>query len=294
MWIALAIFAAFVQNLRFMLQKHLADSGFSAAGASYARYIFSAPVLLLLIWVMYYPAGLTPPAFPTTFWIYVTLGAVTQLGATLCMIALFTYRNFAIGTVFKRTEVLLSALIGTLIVGEYLPVLSWVLLFIGFVGVLLLSQKPLGNGGVNRSLFYGLGAGFLFGLCAVAYRIASLSLQTDHFVLNALNTLCVAVWIQFLVLSGYLILYAPAQLWAVIRAWRISALVSLNSLFGSAALFMALTLQNAAYVNAIIQVELVFAAIGSYFYFSERLNRREWIGAVLIVSSVVALIITAL
>jgi drug/metabolite transporter (DMT)-like permease len=53
---------------------------------------------------------------------------------------------------------------------------------------------------------------------------------------------------------------------------------------------MAFTLQNAAYVRALGQIELVFTFIGSYFFFKEKHTKIEVIGITLIILSLLLLL----
>ena len=45
LWIYAAVFAAFVQSLRFMLQKQVKEAGLSTAAATFARFVYAAPVV---------------------------------------------------------------------------------------------------------------------------------------------------------------------------------------------------------------------------------------------------------
>ncbi len=49
MWIIATLSAAFFQTLRFMLQKHLSTAGLSAGGSTFARFVFAAPVVVILL-----------------------------------------------------------------------------------------------------------------------------------------------------------------------------------------------------------------------------------------------------
>jgi uncharacterized membrane protein len=62
-------------------------------------------------------------------------------------------------------------------------------------------------------------------------------------------------------------------------------------MLGSLCWFTAFTLQNAAYVKALGQVELIFSFCASYFIFNEATTRREVMGIVLVVLSIVILVL---
>ena len=53
--------------------------------------------------------------------------------------------------------------------------------------------------------------------------------------------------------------------------------------------FTAMTLQNAAVVKALAQVEMLFTFGTSVFFFREKINRYEIAGCLLIVSGIVVL-----
>jgi drug/metabolite transporter (DMT)-like permease len=55
--------------------------------------------------------------------------------------------------------------------------------------------------------------------------------------------------------------------------------------------FVAFTLQNAAYVKALGQVELIFSILASFIFFKERISKNEFIGMALISASVLGLIL---
>lgn len=294
-WVALTIAAAFVQNLRFMLQKRLTETGLSTAGATVARYLWSAPVVALALVAVLSAKGAALPDLSLRFWGFSVLGAATQICATLCVVRLFALRNFAVGTTFKRSETILAALVGVAILGETLPVAGWVVLVVGLVGVLLMSKNPMAvtRGVLNQSTALGLGSGMLFGICAVSYRAASLSLSVNDTAIAALTALCAAVWLQLVMMLGYFMIRETAEVPRVIRAWRQTIYVSLTSVIGSALLFSAFTLQTVAYVNAVIQIELIFAAAASHLFFKERITPREMLGMVILTGSIVVLLVVS-
>ena len=96
---------------------------------------------------------------------------------------------------------------------------------------------------------------------------------------------------QTLILGAWLIWREPGQLAAVARAWRIAGLAGLFSMVGSMGWFTAFALQNAAYVKALGQVEVVFSILATTLFLGERISRREVLGIGLLTLSIVALIL---
>jgi drug/metabolite transporter (DMT)-like permease len=70
----------------------------------------------------------------------------------------------------------------------------------------------------------------------------------------------------------------PGQITAVWRSRRIGIWVGLTSMAGSFGWFLAFTLQTAAYVKAVGQIELIFSLMASVLFFKERVTIRELVG----------------
>jgi drug/metabolite transporter (DMT)-like permease len=77
----------------------------------------------------------------------------------------------------------------------------------------------------------------------------------------------------------------------VFRTWRTGVWVGITSMGGSYMWFVAFTVQNAAYVKALGQVELIFSIMASFIFFQERISKTEFIGMALISTSVLGLIL---
>ncbi|RVT86716.1 DMT family transporter [Rhodobacteraceae bacterium CCMM004] len=295
-WIPITIAAATAQTLRFMVQRHLKATSLSTGGATFSRFVFSAPIVAVLI--LAYGAlserplpGLNPEFFAFAVW-----GGTAQILATMCVIALFTHRNFAVGITFKKTETVQTAIVGSLVLGEGVSRGGAVAIGIGLGGVLLLSDPPGGQGRWlrriwNRASGLGLASGVLFACSAVGYRGASLALDGGDAVMRAGTTLAVVTTLQSLALGAWLAWREPGQLTAVVRVWRIAALAGITSMIGSFCWFLAFTLQNAAYVKALGQIELIFSVLVSVLIFRERITAREIAGMALLTLSILVLIL---
>ena len=174
-WIPITIAAAIAQTLRFMLQKHLKSTRLSTAGATFSRFIYSAPLVAVLIYAYARTTGQALPQLSGTFWAFALVGGLSQILATLCVVALFDERNFAVGITFKKTEVLQSAILGFVVLGEAVTGGAIAAVTLGFVAVLVLAAPPerasggrIWGGLLNRASGLGLLSGVLFGLSAVS------------------------------------------------------------------------------------------------------------------------------
>lgn len=292
LWIYVSVFAAFMQNLRFMLQKHLKATKLSTGGATFSRFLFSSPLVALGIWGYMSASGAALPPLPPTFFAYAVSGGIAQVLATACVVALFAERNFAVGIVFKKTEVVLTALIGFVVLGEGISSLGIVAIAIGFAGVIMLSDPPKGGARFfNKASGLGLASGALFGVSAVGYRGAALQIDSPDVIIRAGVSLAVATAFQTVLMAAWLAWRDRGEITRVLASWRVSSLVGVTSMCGSFGWFMAFALQNAAYVKAVGQVELVFTFLASYFVFKERSTRKELLGIGLIVASILVLVV---
>ncbi len=296
LWIPVTIAAASFQTVRFMLQKSLSTVKLSAAGATFARFAYSMPLAVLGLVVALQVTGFSLPSLTGRFWIFAAIGGTAQILATICVVALFKQRNFAVGITFKKTEVIQTAIVGFLVLGDQVSAGALVAIFLGLIAVLLLSKNPGGDGVwwkhlTNRASRLGLGSGVLFAFSSVSYRGASLELGDIDAWFRALVTLAVVVSFQFLSMGIWLLWRDRAELRAVWDTRRTGVFVGLTSLCGSFCWFFAFTLQNAAYVKALGQVELILSLLASILFFRETITRREIAGMTLLGTSILALVL---
>jgi drug/metabolite transporter (DMT)-like permease len=274
-----------------MLQKYLRGASLSTGGATFSRFLFSSPLVALGIAIYLQIIGAPWPELSLKFWLFVVAGGAGQILATACVVTLFTQRNFAVGIVFSKTEVFQTALIGLIILGEGISTWGIVVIAVGFVGVVLMAAPPEGGARFfNKAAGYGLASGALFGVASIGYRGATLQLDSGDAFLKAGVALACATAFQTLTMIIYLRLKEPGEITRVMASWRVSSIVGLTSMLGSFGWFTAFALQNAAYVKALGQVELVFTFLASYFIFKERSTRREITGIALVVVSILCII----
>jgi drug/metabolite transporter (DMT)-like permease len=143
---------------------------------------------------------------------------------------------------------------------------------------------------VSRNALIGLASGTLFGLAAVAYRAASLALDGPNFMMQAAVTLAYVIIFQTVIMFAWMAWKEPAEIGRVGRARRPGLIVGLSGALASFGWFMAMTLQQAAIVKSLAQIEMLFTMASSVFFFRERINRLEAAGCLLIVAGIVALI----
>ena len=295
LWLAATLFAATVQAFRFLLQKRLAVSGLSPTATTFARFAHAPIVLALGLGAWRAASGEPLPALGAGFWPLALAGAAAQILATICVVALFARRNFAVGIAFSKVTVLMTVATGWLVLGEAVSAADLAAMVVGVAGVILLSV-PVGSVGagrlrvLNAATGLGLASGAFFAVSAVGYRGASLAVEADAPILRAAVTLALVTLVQATALGAWLAVRDRAGLLTVIRRWRPTAAVGAASLAGSLGWFTAYTLQNAAYVNAVGQVELIASMAISRLVLGERQTPRELAGIALVGASVAGLV----
>ncbi|WP_406648925.1 DMT family transporter [Aliisedimentitalea scapharcae] len=297
LWIPVAIAAASFQTVRFMLQKVLSTATLSPVGATFSRFAYSMPLILLGLAGYLVVSGRELPTLNATFWMFAAIGGTAQILATVCVVALFKQRNFAVGITFKKTEVIQTAIVGLLVLGDQVSLWGTVAILIGLVAVLVLSKAPDSTGAwwrhlTNRAAQLGLGSGVLFAFSAVSYRGASLELGMLEPAFRAAVTLAAVVSLQAGSMALWLSWRDRPQLRAVWASRRVGLWVGLTSMGGSFCWFLAFTLQNAAYVKALGQVELILSLLASVLFFREKISAREMLGMALLGVSILALVLT--
>jgi len=299
LWIAITLFAVVMQTVRTAGQKHL-TAHLDAIAVTFVRFLFGLPFTIAYLACIVSITGSTLPALNWTFVGFTVLGGVAQIVATVLLIHLFSLRNFAVGTTYSKTEAFLTALVGALFFGEWISLQGWVAIVISVAGVVILTiaRTQLAAGGFfgrfwNRAAAVGLGSGLGFALASLSIRTASLSFGSDDFLLTAGVTLVVMVFLQTLIMLVYVALRSPAQIPVIARQWRVSLFVGVTSALGSVGWFTAMTLERAAYVKALGQVEFVLALLVSTLFFRERTTGLELLGMLLVAGGVATLLLAA-
>ncbi|OCO98288.1 MULTISPECIES: DMT family transporter [unclassified Ensifer] len=300
-WVLITVAAAFLQNVRSAMQKHL-KGVMGTTGATFVRFGFGLPFAFLYLFLLWQVAGRPLPVPNGTFFLWAVIGGLAQIAATFLLVHLFSFRNFAVGTAYSRTEPAQAALFGLIFLGEKASQGTLVAIAISVVGVMLisvarttLSARTLVTSVFSRTAGIGLLSGTFFGLSAVSYRSASLalapSLPAPDYIMQASYTLGFVILLQTVVMLIWIVLRERDELPRIAAAWKPAFVVGFVGASASFGWFMAMTLQQAAVVKVVAQVEMLFTFASSFFIFREWINRLELLGCLLIVLGVVMLVL---
>ena len=93
LWVVFTLAAAAGQTARNALQRELSGP-LGAAGATHVRFLFALPfaVLFLIMVLIWHRASL--PRISVTFLVWLAVGALTQIIATLLMLLTMQHRSF--------------------------------------------------------------------------------------------------------------------------------------------------------------------------------------------------------
>jgi drug/metabolite transporter (DMT)-like permease len=292
LWALFTIIAAFSQTVRNAAQRQLTGA-LGTVGATHVRFLFGFPFALLFLAGVLIAGGGSLPRPGLAYWAWVGDGALAQIAATALMLAAMNQRSFVVTIAYIKTEPVQVALFGLVLLGD--AVTPWLALaiLVATAGVVVMSLKPGAKadgmqaggplaGGLRPTLS-GLAAGAMFGLSAVGFRGAILSLGLPSYLMAATFTLVVGLLLQSVLLSAYLWLRDPKVLSAIMRAWRPSLFAGFVGALASQFWFLAFALATAASVRTLALVEVLFAQAISRFVFKQPTTPREALGIVLIV-----------
>jgi drug/metabolite transporter (DMT)-like permease len=290
LWAVFTLIAAAAQTARNAMQREL-TAALGTVGATHVRFLFGFPFALVFLACVLTATGSALPSPPPVFWPWVVAGAFTQIAATATMLSVMGQRSFVVAYAYIKTEPVHVALFGLLFLGDRISGLSALAILIATAGVIVISPRAKsGEGGALRSTVVGLVSGALFGLSAIGYRGAILSLQLPNFVVAATFTVTVGLIIQAAVLSLYLALREPKVLHAIARAWRPSLFAGFMGAFASEFWFLAFAITTAANVRTLALIEVLFAQGVTRFVFKQPTTQRELVGIGLVVIGVGLLI----
>ena len=294
MWIPVTLAAATFQILRTSRQHDLRRY-LRPTAAGYVRYLYGAPLGLVLAGCWFGIAARDVPAVPARFWLIVAVAGVTQIAGTVALLRSFQARDFAIGTVYAKTEVIQIAVISAVALGEPLRAGGWVAAAVCTLGVAWLAghgdlRAVLRRAGDPAALL-GVVAGGLFGAAAVGIRGASGSLGEAPALDRAVLTLAALLSIQALVNGAWLAATDRAELRRTVACWRAAAPVGALSLAGTLGWSLAVTLENAAKVRTLGQVELLLAFAISHRRLGEQHTQGELVASALVLAGVVGVVL---
>lgn len=290
LWVPITISGAFFQILRTSRQ-HGLRGALPTAAAGCVRYVYAAPLAVGLSVIMFGVLGRPFPTVPPQFWPAIVVAAIAQILGTVALLASFKRRDFSVGTVYSKSEVLIVAIAGLFGIGAGLRPTGWIGALLVTAGVAALagggSWSSVRSGSADPAALLGLVAGGSFAAAALGITAASKGLGHATAFERAVLTLTVLLVVQSLLNLAWFVMVDRSQIGAMVGVWRRAVPVGALSLCGSIAWAWAFTLENAAKVRTLGQIELVIAFVIGATVHGERHTRWEILASAVVVAGVV-------
>ena len=295
-WIPATLLASAGQVARNTMQRRLTEV-LGTVGAAQVRFLYGFPFSLLFLGGMLLATGEALPGAGPGFAGLLLLGAVTQILATVLMLAAMRERSFSVVTALMKTEAVQIAVFGFLVLGDRLSPLGVVAILVTTLGVAVMSWTPRVAGetgrGAWRSVVLGIAAGALFALSAVGYRGAILHLDGGSFLVRASTALVAGLAVQTALLAVWLVGFDRATMARILREWRPSLLAGFTGAAASQFWFIGFALTAAANVRTLALVEVLMAQAVTRRFLAQTTSRREYAGMALILLGVLMLLAAA-
>lgn len=298
LWIAESAGAALCQALRYAALKEL-NRYLSTLVSTYVRLLFSFPVQVPYVIAIFMWTGAALPSLNARFLIFASMTAVGQFLSTAMMIRLFQMGNFAVGTMLTKSDVVMTALIGTFIFGEVITGLGWIAILITALGVLIVSagRMPAGawrSGDVGllqiiaaRATRWGLAAGIVNALSYQFLRETMLALEPGTLpVVRAAVAGFAMTLFSVIILGAWLLVTERDGLKRIPQHQGAGWLLGFLSAAGTILWYLASAEANASYVAAVAQVQVVFSLLLSRYWFKESIKPLELLGMAAILAGV--------
>jgi drug/metabolite transporter (DMT)-like permease len=284
LWIPVTVAAATAQVFRNGAQAQL-TAKIGTLGATQVRFVFGLPFAVLFLGLALWIGGASIPPIGRDALAWCALGAVCQIAATALMLLVMRGRAFGVAYAYIKTEPVIVALLGVLVLHDVLGWVAWVAVGVVTAGVLLASTKPsearllLRDG---RLIFLGMLGGGLFGMSAIAFRAAIGALASGGYVVRSLSMLVLSLAIQTLLLGLWLAFRDRQAFLGSLREWRVSLGAGFLGAAASSGWFIAFSLTAAANVRTLALIEIPLAALVSGRISGKRLAANEWAGMAVI------------
>lgn len=288
LWAIVALIAAAAQTARNATQSHLTHA-IGTIGATQVRFLFGLPFAILFLGLVSLIGGEAPPVPTPRSLTFAGMGAVAQIGATALMLWLMKARSFAVTTAWMKTEPIIVALVGGVVLQDPLTPAVLVAIVIATAGVLLSTVAPGAGRGLMTDLkgaALGLVAAGLFGLAAIGFRGGILAQSSGSYLMRATETLVISLFLQTLILLVWMALFDRAALAGSLRVWKGALGAGFLGAFASQFWFLGFALTSAANIRTLALVEMIFAQAVSHYIFRQPVGRRQLLGMAVIMLGV--------
>lgn len=292
MWLFLSIIASFLQTLRNSFQRGLLSECGTWA-ATWVRFAFGFPVSFAVFATIAIINGGFEIAKPGSFLANSLIGALAQVLATAALLKSMDKASFALGATLQHTSLLITAIFGSIFLGDLLS--KWVWLGIVFAtSGMAIATWPRGKiekenlGRTIEGGLWGLVSGACFAVSANAFRVAVLGVTANPNFLASSLTVSFVQLAQTIGIFIYLWFIERENLKTALKYWKQSLGAGVAGASSSVLWFLALALVPAALARAVnLAVEAPSAIIIGALKFKEGFNLKRILAIALIVLGVI-------
>jgi drug/metabolite transporter (DMT)-like permease len=297
LWISLSVFAALMQSVRTAAQKTL-NLSMSTLGTTYVRSLVGLPIMIVYLFGILAAEGGGIPPLGGAYLAATFLGALAQVLATMLLIYLFRLKNFAVGTMLTKVDIVMTAVLGMVFFSETVTLGGFSALLVVLAGGALMSIGKLRLGGlvadraslaaslVSRPTPIALVCALLFTFSYLFLREATLLLEPGGYLWRGAWTVVLATAMQVAFVGIWVGVKDPASFGQIWPNRGLVLFIGTTSALGSIGWFTAFALQNASYVRAVGQIEVVFTLLISWLYFREKITALELVGIAVTVAGI--------
>jgi drug/metabolite transporter (DMT)-like permease len=298
LWIPITLIASCAQTARNATQASLTAT-LGPVGSAQVRFLYGLPFALLFLAAQLAASREALPAIGTKTALFALVGASAQILATVLMLAAMQMKSFAVTTATTKTEPVLVAIFGVVMLGDRPSLVAWAAILIATAGVIIMSLRPArtmsGGGLLDRggapAIVMGVMSGGCFAIAAICFRGAILALPEASLHLRATLVLVLGLGMQTLMLLAYLTAFNRPALSKSFSVWRVSLGAGFFGALASQFWFLGFALTSAANVRTLALVEVLLAQLVQGHMFAQRGTRQDLIGMALIVVGAGALIV---
>jgi drug/metabolite transporter (DMT)-like permease len=298
LWIPITLIASCAQTARNATQASLTAT-LGPVGSAQVRFLYGLPFALLFLAAQLMVSREALPAIGSQTAVFALAGASAQILATVLMLAAMQMKSFAVTTATTKTEPVLVAIFGVVMLGDRPSLVAWGAILIATSGVIIMSLRPArttgGGGLLDRggapAIVMGVFSGGCFAIAAICFRGAILALPDASLHLRATLVLVLGLGMQTVMLLAYLTAFNRPALFKSFSVWRVSLGAGFFGALASQFWFLGFALTSAANVRTLALVEVLLAQLVQGRLFAQRGTREDLIGMALIVLGAGALIV---
>ena len=298
-WFFITILAISFQIERNLLQKNLRGK-LGTIEVSWARIFFALPFLIIALCYLIATKPDLLLNINSNFYFYCFGAAISQILATLCLVELFSRRNFAVGITYSKTDVIQVTILASIFLSESVPPLAIFAIIMSFLAIILLSPVDKNLKLIKRifhiSALLGILVGFFLSITTIFMKksMMEVSLLENSKVLPVLVVFVVYVIMQNFTYIIYEFCHKrlKSTFTSIISQSGQCSLIAIFSMLGTICWLAAFSIQLVSYVKMVAQLEILLSLFISYRFLKEKNSASEIVGMFLLIASVLTILFT--